>query len=102
MPWQSWNSTGRSREVFERYFMVGYSSTFRKAADRMSLSRCSSPVSMEDTSMLAITCDSCGFSASTIAPSTLRNLPLTLAIIRCRTLKETSLCTGSIVHVTAT
>ena len=57
---------------------------------------------MEARSTVAVTDDDSGSAAVTISPSKLVKRPRTLLTMRCRTVKDTSECTGSIAQEPAT
>ena len=81
---------------------VGWFSTSKKSAERMCPSRWSLPVSIEVASMVAVTLESVNSGAVTISPLNAPNRPRTLLTIMCRTVKETSECTGSMSQVPTT
>jgi hypothetical protein len=58
------------------------------------------PVSTEDRSIVACADDDSRSSATTTEPSNVLKVPRTL-LIRCRTVKATSVCVGSMVQVPA-
>ena len=86
----------------ERNVSVGCDSTSKKSALLMWLSRLGSPVFTELRSTVAVTLDCSGSGAVTMVPSNLSKRPRTLLTIMCLTTKDTSECTGSMVHVPAT
>jgi hypothetical protein len=86
----------------ERNVRWGCDSTSKKSALRMWLSRLGSPVFTELSSTVAVTLDCSGSGAVMMVPSNLSKRPRTLLTIMCLTTKDTSECTGSIVHVPAT
>jgi hypothetical protein len=95
-------SSPSGRTPVERNVSVGCDSTSKKSALRMWLSRLGSPVFTELRSTVAVTLDCSGSGAVTMVPSNLSKRPRTLLTIMCLTTKDTSECTGSIVHVPAT
>src|SRR5271169_3404808 len=79
--------------------MLGYFATSKKFGLRRSLSRASTRVSTEFTSIDVCTCDwVISFSLSTAVPVTLVKLPVTFEIARCRTVNCAVEWFGSIVQ----
>ena len=81
---------------------VGWVSTSKKSAVRMWPSRWALPVSTELASTVAVTVESVNSGAVTISPLNAPSRPRTLLTIMCRTVKETSECTGSMSQVPTT
>src|SRR6266496_339261 len=77
--------------------IVGYFSTSKKLGLFRSLSRASTRVSTEPTSMVAETCDwVMSFSFKTALPDTFVKFPLTFEMPMCRTVNCAVECAGSI------
>ena len=94
-------SPSSTRTAFEAKVQVGWLATSKKSAERMWLSRCSLLVSMDVASIVAETLEPVTSSPVTICPVNEPKRPRTLLTIMCRTLKETSECTGSMSQVPA-
>jgi hypothetical protein len=74
-------------------------STSKKSAERMCASRWSLLVSMVPASIVTLTEESATSAPVTISPLNELKRPRTLLTIMCRTVKETSECTGSMSQV---
>jgi len=92
-------SAGRSPVLVKD--ISGYRSASKKSADRRWLSRIWLPVLTDGTAITAAAVDPGRSALATTCPLTSLNVPRT-RLIKCRTLKLTTVWAESIVHVPAT